>query len=196
MFFNGDVMVRTGSYFGIPIYVDTTIEPYSIVLVPIGRGQMQQYERLRDGDLAGTSGSRPPTFPGSLSLPGYRDDFAGAAGPPTNLPLPICDIGVYTPEAGTVARTGTLPPSPMDTTTSEPVRRRVGRPFRYDSISFQFNGEKWVMAGRSIRVLPRGVTVISEHRGFPVFAARGSERTRVYLPITPDRFAPFEPASR
>ena len=48
VFFNGDVMVRTGYYYGVPLYADTTIEPYSIVLVPIGRGQMQPYERLRD----------------------------------------------------------------------------------------------------------------------------------------------------
>src|SRR5690242_12679083 len=62
-FFNGNTMVRTGHYNGIPIYADTTVEPFSIVLVPISRGLLQPYERRRSGDLAGTTGSRAPSFP-------------------------------------------------------------------------------------------------------------------------------------
>src|SRR5688572_20311342 len=64
VFFNGNVMVRTAHYNGVPLYSDTTLEPHSVVLLPIGRGMMQPYERVRDGDLAGTSGSRAPSFPG------------------------------------------------------------------------------------------------------------------------------------
>ncbi len=212
VFFNGDVMVPTGHYNGIPIYVDTTIEPYSIVLVPIGRGQLQPYERRRDGNLAGTSGSRPPSFPGG---PPYSSNFpAAGAVSPTNLPLPIGAIGAFTPEpgvslseigvfipqtgafipeAGAVSTAGSSVPSTAGTP-SQPVRQRPGRPFRYDNISFQFKGEKWVMAGPSVSVLPEGMEVIAEHKGFPVFAAPGREHARVYLPITPARFAPFRPA--
>ena len=58
VFFNGNTMVRTGQYNGVPLYADTTVEPYSVVLVPVGRGLMQPYERPRRGDLAGTTGSR------------------------------------------------------------------------------------------------------------------------------------------
>ncbi len=61
MFFSGDQMVRTGYYNGVPLYADTTIEPYSVVLVPVGRGQMRPYERIRDGELAGTTG-QPGAF--------------------------------------------------------------------------------------------------------------------------------------
>ena len=57
VFFNGNTMVRTGHYNGIPLYADTTIEPYSIVLVPVARGIMQPYEKPRHGDLAGTTGT-------------------------------------------------------------------------------------------------------------------------------------------
>src|SRR5688572_21157906 len=63
VFFNGNHMVRTGHYNGVPLYADTTVEPYSIVLVPISRGTLQPYERRRNGDLAGTTGSRAPSFP-------------------------------------------------------------------------------------------------------------------------------------
>src|SRR5688500_13743022 len=38
VFFNGNIMVRTGHYNGIPLYTDTTVEPYSIILVPISGG--------------------------------------------------------------------------------------------------------------------------------------------------------------
>ena len=92
VFFNGDVMVRTGHYNGVPVYSDTTLEPYSILFVPIGRGQMQPYERVRGGELAGTSGSRPPSFPGRTSRM-----------PPS---MPIEAISSNTPEPVAVATTG------------------------------------------------------------------------------------------
>jgi hypothetical protein len=151
---------------------------------------MRPYERLRDGELAGTSGSRAHSFPGRS--PASGDVITGAPSAPSNAPLPLDAIGVFTPDAGSVATTVSESPVPVSTA-SEPIRRSVGRPFRYDSISVRFNGEKWVMAGPSVRVLPGGLRPIAEYKGFPVYAARGDERTRIYLPITPDRFAPFEP---
>ena len=63
VFFNGNTMVRSGNYNGVPLYTDTTIEPYSIVYVPIQRGLVRPYERLRQGPLAGTVASRTPSFP-------------------------------------------------------------------------------------------------------------------------------------
>ena len=43
-------MVRTGHYNGVPLYADATRDPYSVVYVPIGRGQLKPYERLRRGE--------------------------------------------------------------------------------------------------------------------------------------------------
>jgi hypothetical protein len=181
VFFNGDVMVRTGHYNGVPIYTDTTLEPYSILLVPIGRGQMQPYERVREGDLAGTSGSRPSSFPGRTSRM-----------PPS---IPVEAIGSYTLEAGAVATTGRLDQfeSAESSILPEPPRK-AGRPFSYNNVSVQFMGEKWVMAGPSGPLRP-GLIQFAEYKGFPVYAEKGSERTRIYVPITPERFAPFKPAN-
>lgn len=39
--FNANEMIRSGSYRGIPLYTRTTIEPYSVVFVPIAGGLMQ-----------------------------------------------------------------------------------------------------------------------------------------------------------
>src|SRR5437773_9859391 len=63
VFFDGRVMVRSGMYNAVPLYTDTTIEPYSMVFVPIGGNVMRPFERRREGELAGTVGSRPPSFP-------------------------------------------------------------------------------------------------------------------------------------
>src|SRR5690349_6526773 len=63
VFFNGNTMVRSGHYNGVPIYTDTTVEPYSVILVPATSGQMQPYERRRYGAMAGTTASRTPSFP-------------------------------------------------------------------------------------------------------------------------------------
>jgi hypothetical protein len=65
--FNGNEMVRSGTYQGVPLYSRTTIEPYSLVFVPLAGRVMQPYERRRDGDLAGTVGSTTPSFPVATS---------------------------------------------------------------------------------------------------------------------------------
>src|SRR5260221_13738899 len=51
VFFDGSVMVRTGVNQGVPLYADTTLEPYSVVFVPIGGTLMRPYERRRAGEL-------------------------------------------------------------------------------------------------------------------------------------------------
>jgi len=63
VFFDPDVMVRVGTFEGLPLYVDTTVEPNSIVYVPIGGAELRPYELRRSGALAGTGGSRAPETP-------------------------------------------------------------------------------------------------------------------------------------
>src|SRR4051794_29222413 len=79
--FDGQVMAQTGLYSGVPIYTDTTIEPFSEVYVPLGSGRMRVYERRRNRELAGTTGSHTPTFPvESASAPPAPERIAGSAG--------------------------------------------------------------------------------------------------------------------
>ena len=61
--FIANEMVRSAFYRGIPLYSRTTIEPYSVVFVPVAGGMMQPYERPRTGDIAGTSGSSVAALP-------------------------------------------------------------------------------------------------------------------------------------
>src|SRR5258705_6620306 len=112
VFFNGNTMVRSGNFNGVPLYTDTTREPYSVVFVPIGRGLMQPYERPRQGNLAGTTASRTPSFPGGAPASGASLPQAGSA--PTAPPTTIGAIGVYAPESA-VGTSGTAVPSPVGT---------------------------------------------------------------------------------
>src|SRR5436190_14532960 len=84
VFFNANQMVRTGHFNGVPVYADATRDPYSVVYVPIGGGQLKPYERRRRGELAGSTGSTPPSFPVAMRPDGPLELMAATA--PTNLP--------------------------------------------------------------------------------------------------------------
>src|SRR5690349_2787999 len=56
-FFDGEIMTRVGVYRSVPVYADVTLEPHSVVYIPVGRSLMRGYERRREGELAGTQGS-------------------------------------------------------------------------------------------------------------------------------------------
>src|SRR5688572_5033297 len=158
VFFNGNIMVRTGHYNGVPLYADTTIEPYSIVYVPIGRGVMQPYERVRGGALAGTSGSRAPAFP--MRSAGDSREVPIAAVSPTSTPRPIGALGAFTAETGSVATTGVAQRADAAAvvgtagTTSlrqaSPTLITLRRPDSNDGIWLEFMGGRWVSAGPAV----------------------------------------------
>jgi len=97
VFFDGNVMNRTGNYLGVPLYEDATLEPYSMVYVPIGNNLVRPYERRREGELVGTVGSRTPSFPiqrdseysAASGLTGIQvPPLLGAPGAPEPLVMP------------------------------------------------------------------------------------------------------------
>lgn len=205
VFFNGNVMVRTGHYNGIPLYADTTVEPYSIVLVPVSRGLMQPYERPRRGDLAGTTGSRAPSFPVRPTPDATRPPMAAVS--PTAPPLPTGAISVYTPANAYVAPPANRPvgggdnSAPLIVGTSGYVatpRRQdrapivsMRRPENNDGVWIQFGGEKWVSAGTAIPLSAADFVRVGEYAGFPVFARRELTQEVIYLPSLPGLIAPY-----
>jgi|SoiMethySBSTD1v2_1073268.scaffolds.fasta_scaffold00099_3 hypothetical protein len=189
-FFDGDVMVRTGHYNGVPLYADTTLEPYSVVFVPVGRGLMQPYERVRRGDLAGTSGSRPSSFPGSNDR-GFG--LPAAATAPTNLPLPIGAISVYTPDGSAIATSGPPPEVVAPVATGglvAPPLRRGRTPIR-ESITVDFKGSTWFATGPAMRT-PADVVEVGEYAGYPVYRPKGASDDEILLPMAPGFVAPFK----
>jgi len=186
VFFNGNTMVRTGHYNGVPLYADTTIEPYSIVYVPIGRGVMQPYERVRGGELAGTTGSRMPSFPMRTARESRELPVAAVA--PTAPPQPIGALAAFTPETGAVGTSGvtrrveTTPPVTFET---------LRRPESNDGIWLAFMGRKWVSAGPAVPLSATAFMRVGEYAGFPVFARQGLDEEIIYLPARSGVVAPY-----
>lgn len=176
VFFDGHVMVPAGSYDGVPIYVDTTVEPHSLILVPIGRNLMRPYERRRSRDLAGTAGSRTPSFPVDPSgeLPWWHQQASAAA----RMRLPVARVVT---EIEPADRAPIAPPAPEPPL--EPpdlvVRLDVVRASQSiesavstagdQGVWIEFEGSRWFSSGPAAdydagRFLPAG-----SYRGFDVY---------------------------
>jgi hypothetical protein len=131
--FDAQVMTQIAVFQSIPIYADVTLEPFSIVYVPIGSDRMRTYERLRAGDAAGTTGSRTPTYP-----------VAPIAGVPA-------EGGVIVGTAGAASATPPAPIGSAGTTVPAPDRRpartrieSIPRPSTAtNGIWLEFNGARW-----------------------------------------------------
>src|SRR5438876_6428455 len=108
VYFDGNVMMRTDTYQGVPIYEDSTIEPYSVVYIPIGGNVVRPYERRREGELAGTVGSRAPSFPvqvgGEVSVAAAQLGITGITTPPVEQFPPV----VLPEAARPIATTGVI----------------------------------------------------------------------------------------
>jgi hypothetical protein len=184
VFFNGNTMVRTGHYNGVPLYADTTIEPYSIVFVPVGRGVLQPYERPRRGDLAGTVGSRTPAFPVDRAITGR--DIAQAPVSPTNLPRPLGAIGAYTTEPGPRVPATELAPAQID----GPIVT-ILRPENNDGVWVLYAGFKWISSGPAVPLRAVDFQLIGDYAGFPVFARTGAKEDIIYIPSRAGLVAPY-----
>jgi hypothetical protein len=166
--FDGQVMTQVGVYQGVPVYADTTLEVYSVVYVPVGAQRMRTYERLRDRDLAGTTGSRAPAFP-------VRSPSAAP------------------PEERTVATSGAIVPSavgPMQLTLAPnavvPARTTVEsipRPNAPDGVWLYFNGGRYYAAGAAVPFSSDRFTLIGQHEGFPVYRDKNGDPNRIWVAV-------------
>ena len=155
-------MVRSGFSRGVPLYSRTTIEPYSVVFVPIGGGMMQPYERRRTGEIAGTSGSTvsalPVEIPSAVGSSSEESPILQAPAPPVVASQPVdqfAQFAVPSPQPAAtrpVLRTQVVPPSPAVGTTgrasnsSAPVPTRI-RPQAANGIFVEFNKSRWYSSG-------------------------------------------------
>jgi len=213
--FNRYQMVRAGSYRGIPLYTDATLEPYSIVFVPIAGGRMQPYERPRTGMLAGSVGSRMSAFPTAAST-----EAAGALGvsaegyviqapaPPTFAraydlgpgPLPQRISPAVPVVAGNVGSTaaaaGARPTATSGRTVTVANAASGGnRPKGINGAWIDYDGRRWVSAGRAVGLDPNAFISIGAYRGSPVYQRVGDADT-IYVPTTGTLVAPFKPRGR
>jgi hypothetical protein len=181
--FNASEMVRSGFYQGIPLYMRTTIEPYSVVLVPVQGGMMQPYERRRDGELAGTAGSTAPSLP-TASTPYEPTEWVPQAAAP---PMLVGDTPFREDRPAAVGTAGSpdrapAPESAAGSTPTIPLWTHIGPPPKgINAIFLDFDGRRWYSAGPAIPYDPAHMTRIGEHRGFSIFADTASPSTRIYI---------------
>ncbi|HEY2431813.1 MAG TPA: hypothetical protein VGI12_03995 [Vicinamibacterales bacterium] len=203
--FNPYQMVRGGSYRGIPLYTDTTLEPYSIVFVPIGGGRLQPYERPRTGMLSGSVGSRAPLLPTqpssglALTPEGY---VVQAAAPPTfarsydvgpaREPEPMSPAVPIVGSLGTTRSTAPTQPVAAGrrpaTVTNRPASQ--AQPQGINSVWFDYDGRRWVSAGKAVDLSPDFARV-GEYRGTPVYERPG-DRLTIYIQTAQGLVAPFK----
>jgi hypothetical protein len=163
--FDGNVMTQSGVFDGVPVYTDVTLEPFSVLYVPVARG-MRQYERDRDADLAGTTGSQTPALPVSpLSAVGASTGTAGGA------------IAVVTSTRGT-SSTSTLRPMSADRSPAHIHMETVPQPRTSDGVWIRYGDVTWYSDGEAVPYTPERFTEVGSYRGFPVYRERAGGNTR------------------
>ena len=184
-------MVPSGLFHGVPLYSRTTIEPYSVVFVPIAGGMMQPYERRRTGDLVGTTGSTVPSLPVDMSpvSPALRP--VQAAGPPVVSSRPVEEppAGTYASDLLARSRESVHAPTPSTGPSGRVSPSTSTQPRKVDAskgIFVEFQNERWYSTARPRTLDAGSLKQIGELNGFPVFTARGSSGSTIYIPIAKD----------
>jgi hypothetical protein len=176
--FSFDVMTQVGVYDHVPVFADVTLEPFSVVYVPVGGAQMRTYERKREGAIAGTSGSRTPSFPVEVA---------------STLPTEERPVGTG----------GSIVPAATDRavlpTPSRRPRRVVieslprPRPAATSGVWIDFNGTRWYSAGAAASYSPDRFTRAGEYRGFPVYRDASGPRDEIWVQVVKDGpLAPYK----
>ena len=206
--FNANEMVPSGFFQGVPLYARTTIEPYSVVFVPLGGAMMQPYERRRVGDLAGTSGSAVSSLP--IETPSAFAQSTGplqAPAPPVVTSPPVADESIalpaQVPAARSVESRAVVRPAFAQPTNSVAVgtsgrvtgsrpATQIRRQSPSNGIFVEYRNARWFSSGPPQSMDLRTLNRIGEWHGFPVYVTSGSENT-IYIPIASgvDALAPY-----
>jgi hypothetical protein len=198
VYFDGNVMVRAGTYQSVALYVDGTLEPYSIVYVPIGRNVMRPYERRRTGELAGTAGSRASSFVASSAITpspsGVEPEVIAEAPRPVatsggalTIPRAVGTGGtIVTPSTGAVGTATIGRPS-----TARPLGT-VARPAGRSAVWLEYNGARWFSAGAAVTYSDDRFVPIGARYGLPVYRERNGSPNTIYVTTVQDGpVAPF-----
>jgi hypothetical protein len=163
---------------------------------------MRAYERARDRELAGTTGSRTPWYPTTPAAGGATVVAAGpAAAPitPTVGEQPVGTSGSIVER--TVGTSGVFVPRPSTAASDIPERTRstrthletIARPAGNNGVWLDFNGARWYSAGAAVPFVPDRFTPIGEYRGFPVYRATSGDADRIWVSVVQDGpLAPYQ----
>ena len=199
VFFNGDTMIPVGDFRDVPIYADTTVEPNSVVLIPVGGKLMRPYERRRSAELAGTEGSMAPSFPVQLAAEASSAEAQMPFPPPEPAAAPGAMVAqmsapAQTSTAGTFSAQGTFTATPAETAIPfrpgvEPYApthvESIPRPTTNDGVWIHFQGRRWVIAGDAVVYEAAMFRQIGDYFGFPVYRRVTGADDQIYVPTVP-----------
>lgn len=189
--FLANEMVLSGFFRGVPIYTRTTIEPYSIVFLPVAGGLMRPYERRRSGDLAGTTGSSVPSLPVEIPTAFSPSTRIQAAGPPFVETQGVVSqphsTEQMTPTSGAVDdRAPAASASPGTGTIGRLATSRkakqVGRP-PANSVYVEFNNQRWYSSAPPASIDAGTLRRVGEWHGFPVYTSPRTGPATIYIPV-------------
>ena len=188
--FLANEMVLSGFFRGVPLYTRTTIEPYSIVFLPIAGGMMRPYERRRSGDLAGTTGSSVPSLPVEIPTAFSAASRIQAAGPPFVETSGI--VSASNPAEPLQASPGAPGIEPSPQPLSRPPRvgtggrstaKRVGRP-PANGVYVEFNNQRWYSSAPPKSLDAGTLRRVGEWHGFPVYTSANTGPSTIYIPVS------------
>jgi hypothetical protein len=200
VFFNAYEMVRTGNYRGIPLYANKTLEPYSVLFVPVGNGLLQPYERRREGAIAGTTGSYVPGLPVQRDFE-VTDDYLLQAPAPPMLSERYYELEPFDgrdrrgprPAAALGVRPTATPPAAPPVWTS---LRTALRPVGLNAFYVDYDGARWFNSGPASLVDPSTLTRSGDYHGFPVYVSRAGGSATIYVPVAETAESMMTPYTR
>jgi hypothetical protein len=203
-FFDGKVMVRSGVYDGVPLYEDATLQPYSVVYVPIGGAIMRPYQRRTafTGHLPGPIGGVIPDWDHvdwTTADWGRSGLVSGARYNPTPY-VPRRGwrsrrgVGRPSPAAGELPEgTSTVPLADLARSTGAAARAGTAPQPRVSGIWIMWQGARWFNSGPAVDYDPARFERVGDDQGFPVYRMRGGPAGRIYVAVVQDGpLAPFE----
>jgi hypothetical protein len=207
--FNGNRMFPTGGKGSVTFYVDVFLDPLSKIFVPVSGGLMQPYERRRDGDLAGTTGSQAPSFPVAIPAEspsdriraGWPGTATGADVGPAEAPAdpsiaPLMEAAPATP----VGTSGAIARPTRGVSRDARAFAALERPTGLNAVFILFQGTQWEPAGPAVAFNETEYRVVGEYRGFPVLADDPSSpragAKMIYLPSRSGMLTPYVPLHR
>jgi hypothetical protein len=149
--------------------------------------------------LAGTTGSRPPSFPiqrdGEVSLAAGARAVGGIITPPigesTPVPVipeaarPIATVGALTSAGAVMA-----PPAAGLSRVLSGARRNAPSILQ---VWVPFEGARWVSSGDVVAYSPDRFVQVGDRGGFPVYRAKNGNRDLIYIPsIAGGALAPYK----
>jgi hypothetical protein len=191
VFFDGHVMQRTGTYRDVPVYEDSTVEPFSMVYLPIGRNLMRPYERRREGPLAGTVGSRAPSFPVQRDIELSAGDGTGA----NQTSMFVGDVPGDTYRTVDAGGEGAFRPSSSSAASAVagPTGvQSIPPPRSPDGVWIMFEDARWYLDGQAVSFDAARFSPVGNYRGFPVYRETSGDGARIFVTVLPNGpVAPF-----